>query len=417
MKYKYTLVLLISILALVSCTEKKEDQIPKGAFPIIVYHGHIYIKGEVDSAKGNFVFDTGSPNLYFDNTYYANNGFKYDNIFNAMLPGVGLTAQKVVVIKDSIDFKFGTDLYKTSYVPVIQLKPILGDIADGMLGLEYFNNSILEINYEKDYMKIIPSIDSIDIQGYTKIALIKKPGRLYIPLQININDTINISGNYLLDFGAGGSVHLTSSIAKKYNLKDNIENKAAFFGKYMGVGGESSCYDFIACRLKIGGFSFHNVVMSFSEDKQGFYASGNNPGILGNIGTDIYERFNIVMDFINNDLYLKPNNKYNDLFEIPQLGFSYVDRVKTLKSWIVTGLYASSSAEKSGLKIDDKIIAVNGVKVSDINYKQQATFFKKIDKVHLKIERNGKLIQINFRLEPLLKTANNIETANNEYAK
>lgn len=403
MKYKLIL-LLIGTLGFVSCKQDKDNKIPQGAFPI-AYKGHLYIKGEADSVKGNYVFDTGASNLYYDSTYYANNEFQYVNTFSANITGAGTTPQKVEVIADTVEFRFGENQYKTSIVPVLQLKPILGDIADGILGMEYFYNSILEINYEKEYMKIYSNIDSINLQGWTKIELTKRDNRLYIPLEVIVNDSINISGEYQLDFGSGGAVSLTSLVAEKYKLKDKIGNKVAFFTKYGGVGGESSSYDFFASQLILGDFSFYNVVMDFSVDTAGAMASKKHLGLLGN---EIYDRFYVFIDFINNDLYLKPNKKYNDMFEASRLGFSYIDRGQTLKSWIVTGLYSSSTAEKSGLMIDDKILSVNGVDVGEINYEKQEEFFKNIDEVILKIERNNKLIELNFDLKPIITTANRV---------
>ncbi len=395
---KIKLLLFVGFLSFISCKQLKENVIPNGAFPI-TYNGHLYIKGDVNGVKGNYVFDTGASNLYFDSTYYANNGFHYENSITGILPGAGINPQVVVVITDSIEFKFVANTYKTSFVPILQLKPILGDFADGILGNEYFHNTILEINYEKEYMKIHSSLDSVNLQGFSKIELTKKENRFYLPLEVTINDTINISGEYILDFGSGGSVSLTSLVTEKYQLKENIENKVEYFTKYGGIGGESSSFDFFATQLKIGDFLFKNVQMDFSVDTDGALATERYLGILGN---NIYERFDIFIDFINNDLYLKPNNNYNDLFESSKLGFSYIDRGQTLKSWIVTGLFSSSAAEKSGLMIDDKIISINGVKVEEIKYEEQGDFFKNINKVNLEIERNNQLFELSFELKPML---------------
>lgn len=402
MRHRLSIVFFIGILGLVSCKQNKENGIPKGAFSI-AYQGHLYIKGEADKIKGNYVFDTGASNLYYDNTYYTENGFNYKNTFNADLPGAGSTPQKVVVVEDTVEFKFGANLYRTSIVPVLQLKPILGDIADGILGMEYFYSSILEINYEREYMKIYSSLDSINLQGWSKIKLTKRDNRLYIPVEVVVNDSIIISGDYQLDFGSGGTVSLTSLVSEKYKLKENVRNKVKYYTKYGGVGGESSSYDFFASQLKIGDFIFKNVLINFSVDTAGAMASVKHLGLLGN---EIYERFHVFIDFINNDLYLKPNKKYNDLFESSRLGFSYINRGQTLKCWIVTGLYSSSAAEKGGLMIDDKIISINDVNVEEINYKRQKSFFRNIDKVNLKVERNNKLIELNFSLNPIITTAN-----------
>ena len=398
MNIKTSSFLFIVISLITSCTPKKQStKIPKEAFPI-VYRGHLYIKGIADGHKGNFVFDTGASNFYYDSTYYSTHDYNYSDFFNANLPGAGTNPQKVIVIKDTVSFKFGNNLYRTNIVPVLKLKPILGDFADGILGMEYFYESMLEINYENEYMRIIRSKDSIDLSAYSKIALTKKKNRLYIPLKVNINDTLTVNGEYMLDFGSGGSISLTSTTANKFKLNDNIRTKIPYFTKYGGVGGNSSSFDFNATSLQIGEYVFNNVKMSYSTDSCGAMSSNKHCGLLGN---EIYERFNLIIDFINNDLYLRPNNSFNNPFEFSRLGFSYVDRNQTLKSWIVTGLFSSSNAHKSGLKIDDKILSVNGINVEQINYERQESFFKKLNNVKLKIKRNDEILEISFKLETL----------------
>ena len=165
-------IIVLCLLAVViigsACSDRKtnESSTPEDAFPI-VYRGHLYIKGSADSIIGNYVFDTGASNLYYDSTYYAEGNFKYSEIYDAKLPGAGKTPQDVIVIWDTVDFRFGNNTYTTKFVPVLQLKPILGDFADGILGMEYFYNSVLEINYENEYMRIFPTIDSVDVSNYS----------------------------------------------------------------------------------------------------------------------------------------------------------------------------------------------------------------------------------------------------------
>ncbi|MDX9847340.1 MAG: PDZ domain-containing protein [Tenuifilaceae bacterium] len=402
MNYKFSTVLLIGILSFVGCQQQVESKIPQGAFPI-VYRSHLYIKGEADGVYGNYVFDTGASNLYYDSTYFADSSFSYSNIFKAKLPGVGAKAQSVVVVTDTVAFRFGDNVYRTSRVPVLQLKPILGDFADGILGMEYFSNSVLEISYEEEYMCIYSSIDSIDLHDWSKIDLVKRDNRLYIPLEVAINDTTTVSGEFLLDFGSGQSVSLTSVVAKQYRLNDITDSKVAYHTGYGGVGGESSRYDFFAPQLRVGPFSLDNVLINYSNDTAGAMASTKHLGLLGN---DIYERFHVYIDFTNSHLYLKPNSRYNQPFEASRLGFTYVDRSQTLKAWVVTGLYALSPAQQSGLMVNDQIMAVNGVTIAGMDYKQQQQFLQDIDIINLAVARDGNLIELSFSLRPVLTAGN-----------
>ena len=262
--------------------------------------------------------------------------------------------------------------------------------------MEYFYNSVLEINYTREYMKIYPSIDSIDISDYTRVDLIKEVNRLYIPLKVRINDSLLIEGRFQLDFGSGGELTFTSSATEKFSLAENISKKTPYFTKYGGVGGESSSYVFRAASFEIADFSFDSVTVSYNVDRSGALATDRHLGLLGN---GIYERFNVIIDFLNNDIYLKPNSKFNDPFEFSRLGFAYVDRNQTLGSWIVTGLFRASEPEKNGLGIDDRILEINGVSVAMIDYEAQKDFFSGLDEVKLLVERNGQQKMIEFKLQ------------------
>jgi hypothetical protein len=248
-------------------------------------------------------------------------------------------------------------------------------------------------------MKKHPSIDSINLEGWTKIAMQKRNDRLFIPLKVDVNDSVSISGEFLFDLGSGGSVSLTSVVSQEYNLMNSIDSKVAFFSKYGGVGGESSGYNFFASKVLLGDFTFNNVFMEFSTDASGAFASKKYLGIIGN---KILERFNVYIDFINNNLYLKPNNKFDNPFEASRLGFDYTDRTQTLKSWVVTGFHANTPAQKSGLMVDDRIIAVNNVSVEEISYHQQDSLFSNLSEVSLKVKRNNELLSFSFNLKPVL---------------
>jgi len=373
--------------------------IPKDAVPI-VYQRHIYIPSTVDSISGNFVFDTGADGLYFDSTYYASNSFRDFKFINAMLPGAGSgSPQRVIVITDTVSFKFENYSNNLAFIPVLSLKPILGDFADGIFGKQYVTNRILEINYFHQYIRLHNELSVIDISNYIKISMKKESNRLFVPVTIQINDAVTIQDYFLLDIGSGGNVTITSATTNKYKLSDKINSKIQYYTKYGGISGHSSSFDFRAYSVKIGNYKLDNITMCYSEDKSGALSKDDHAGLLGN---EILERFDVVIDFMNNDLYLKPNLNYNELFNFSKLGFGYVDRNITMDAWIVTGLYKGSNAEIAGLEIDDKIISVNGIDIHDIPFTEQSGFWKKTDKVSLIVLRNDEEKRIAFDLKYVL---------------
>lgn len=398
---KKMLCLFFVALALVSCNsgEKKDAAkekvtVPDGAIPI-EYQGHIYLYGKANGIKGAFLFDTGASNFYFDSLFFKENDFKYKQIAQGYLPGAGLKLQKVDIVLDTVDFIFGNQEYKTTMVPVLILKPIVGDFADGILGMDYFSDKILQLDYDDKFMFVQHWLDSVMIAEYKPIKMRRSGGKLLFPLSVQINDSLNIQGDFLFDVGCGTSVVLTNQTAEKYDLNGQIKEKIKHFSKYGGIGGESVSYDFKAHSLSISDFKFNDVVMDYSIDKSGALAASEYIGIIGN---EVFERFDMIIDFSNETLYLKPNSNFEKPFLFSRLGFSYVDRFKTMKAWIVTGLYENSPAHNQGLKIDDKIIAVNKIPVSNLDFKSRKSFLDGLSDIELTVKRGSKEMSFRFPL-------------------
>ncbi len=386
-----------------SIATKKESVImPEGAIPV-KYHGHIYLKISRDSVNGNFVFDTGSPlPLLYDSLFYAQSHYKHKRTVKALLPGAGTKEEKVTVVLDSIRIPLKDSVYYARLTPVSKLKPILGDYVDGILGINFFLNQVMQIDYKKEYINVFTSIDFLATEGYVKVEMKanKDKKRFYVPLTVAINDTTQVQGDFLLDLGSGGSIGFTSATATKYKLSQKIDKKVAYYTEYGGIGGSGNSFDFKAKSVKIGTFTLKDVVMDYSQNKTGALSKREYIGILGN---DILSCFDVIFDFKNSNLYLKPNSSINEPFSFSRLGFSYVDRNKTLGFWNVTGIYKNSLAEKSGLKIDDKIIRVNGTPVSKITIEKQKNMFLNMETISLTIKKQDTTKDIKFKLKPVLE--------------
>ncbi len=369
--------------------ENTNEEIP------IVYRSHIYLKGTIGSTEGNFVFDTGADNLYYDSSFFTSNGFAYKNLIETTLGGAGNSTQNVIVVMDTVTINFGEQVYSTSIVPVLKLKPILGDFPDGIIGLDYFSKSVMEIDYKAEYMKLHVSIDSLNVKGYQKIKLERVANRLYMPVEIAINNSTTIKGKVLIDLGSGSGLSITSPTAKAYDLDNMISDKVSYFNKYQGVGGGSASYDFRAQSVRINDFVVKDVISNYSKDTTGSLSSTEHIGLLGN---KILDRFDLILDFMKNDLYLRPNTDFDKPFPSSRLGFYYVDRSASMKSWIVTGLHESSNADRAGLQVDDEILSVNGRDVNTIPYQDQRSFLENENELTLTLRRGDEMLSMGFLL-------------------
>ena len=379
--------------------ETKNLPLPRNAIPVI-YEDYIHIKGSVNGNEGIFLIDTGADNLYLDTLFYAAGGYSFKNLLNYRIEGVWTGYQNIIIIQDTVDFSFGNYRYKTSFVPVMKLKPIGGDFIDGLLGTAYFLNSVLEINYSREYIQIYKSIDQVDVKGYDMVPLKKIDHSYTVPVKITIDD-LTLSGNFLIDL-ANPSSSLTTLAAYENNLQDKIELKAKFYDAYGGVGGESAGYEFIAQSVAISNFSLPNAILGYSIDTAGMLKEGDYIGMLGN---NILDRFSLIFDFPNNNLYIRPGENFEEPFVFNKLGFKYVDRCETLGGWIVTGMYDGSMAEQLGLRVDDKIISINDTPAGEIRYEEQGNYFKNIDRVKINFIRSNISKTIEFDLIPLISNS------------
>lgn len=356
------------------------------------YYGHIYLHTMIDGHVANLAFDTGSPYLCLDSTYHADSGYEYNNMILAKMGGTGNNSEEVRAIVNELTYTLAGHTYQTKIAPIVSLKPILGDYADGLLGMSELGGKIIAIDYAGQKIGFWDSLVPSAIEGYTPIPIRCEGTRVFVGMKILVNKGISIEGEALLDLGSGGSVTLTSVVAENYKLKE-ISPLMHFSMLHGGIGGESTSCDFRADQVTIGPFILDSVTMDFSNNTGGALSSNQFIGIVGN---DIWERFDMIIDLDGKQLYLKPNEAYGKPFDAPVLGFSYTDRSKTLGYWVVNGLYIDSNADKAGLQHGDRIILVNQRNVKEISIAEQRNYFENRTTIQLTVQRDGEERVITF---------------------
>ena len=391
--------LALAALYLCACADQqRQQQIPPGAIPI-VYTSYIFVQALVDSVPANLLLDTGADNLYLDSLYYAASGFNYPKTRRRSISGVGNSRQNILIIDDSLNFTFNNHQYRTSHVVVLMLKPAGGDYLDGLLGTSYFMHNVLQVDYDNGYIKTYSSHDSIDLSGYTRIPMRALDYSFTIPLSIKINDTLTIHGDFAVDIGSPGTI-INSSVVQQYHLDQAITHKARYYTKYAGVGNDSDGYDFIPDTVRLANhFAMQQPTVSYSIDTAGVLAADDHMGILGG---NILSRFDLVFDFLDTALYLRPNSIYKSPFIYDRLGFTFTDRYSTLGGWVVASITYNSQADQHGLQIDDLIVAVNGLPVQQIPYVEQDAYFDRQKRVNLTVQRADTTLNIAFDLISLL---------------
>lgn len=363
------------------------------------YSSHILIKGKINGEyAANLLFDTGADGLLLDEEYFNGTGITINRSQRAQLPGAGTTPQMITVLLDRTEVKFDTITFVPRYVPLMNLRGIVGEKADGIIGPDFLRNYLTEIDYEKNEIRLY--LDQDIKKGYDSLVLEVISNRYYLPVTIKASNKVLIKGKCQLDVGSGGTIYMTSPTAGKYKLKENISKKMKYFNVSGGAGGRVEGYHFRAPEITIGKTVLKEVPMDWSTDTVGALSKSSHNGLLGN---EILERFKLIVDFKRGVLYLKPKSNLKDPFISTVTGFSYVNKINSEDGLIVTGLFENGNAEKAGIKAGDKIVAIENIQVNKILPKDLKELLNEPGKdIKLSIIREGKELILNLMRKQMI---------------
>lgn len=128
-----------------------------------------------------------------------------------------------------------------------------------------------------------------------------------------------------------------------------------------------------------------DVVTNFQELNSDLEMSQLNArnGIIGN---KVWRRFQFIIDYPQEKLYLKPNRRYKKKFKFDRSGLVMIAGGKNLNEYYVSKVVANSPAAEVGILRGDRIIRINGMSTSYLMLSGIAQRFKR------KVGRKIKLV-------------------------
>jgi len=174
--------ILISVFFIIifsSCKNKTESN--------FTYLNSIFIDVNVgDTITGKFILDTGSPITLIDSSFANNNSIKLDSIGAAEIAGSGNSKAKLTTIFDNLEVIVFEKKINTGIIVIYDLKKTI-PVEDGIIGMNFFKNNIVKIDYQNQKISILNSIEEIDTK-FLKTHIIIKNNRPYVKLKLIIND-------------------------------------------------------------------------------------------------------------------------------------------------------------------------------------------------------------------------------------
>lgn len=169
---------------------------------------------------------------------------------------------------------------------------------DGRIGWNVFEDKSVEIDYDKNLLIIHSRIPG-NLKDYTKAKIGFSHSDAYIQATFEIAGK-QYTGNFMMDTGSAEAVILNGEWAARENFPTDLKLiKTSTISDADGHKYESK--KVIAPMLKINGFALADVPAFILNSK--IHVSNE----LNFLGNDVLKRFNMILDFKNDYIYLKPN--------------------------------------------------------------------------------------------------------------
>jgi hypothetical protein len=270
----------------------------------------------------------------------------------------------------------------------------------GILSANAFSRFNIRINYQRHIITLYERATFKTPPGFTAYPIELYRNKLYINTQLEISRDSIVPVRLLLDTGAGLPLLLFSNTHSMLHPPTS----AIVSNIGMGLGGYIEGYTGRIEKLFLDPFLQQSVITYFQELDTSVvnmeYLHFRN-GLLGNI---ILGRFQVILDYHDAKIWLKPTRHYRERFEYDRSGINVIATGESLKTYIVLGIVKGSPAEEADIRKGDEIIQVGRKRGAFLSLNGiQRTFLKKAGtKVPVTVRRDGEKIKKTIVLRDLL---------------
>ncbi len=316
--------------------------------PFELANNHIYVKVKLNG-KGPFTFlcDTGGANIVTP-PLAKELGLKPQGALQGR--GVGEKSEDVGLVKVDMlqlgDVTLSNQLFAA--YPMQSFEQVEGLAIGGLVGYEIFKRFVVTVNYERSLLTLTaPS--AFNYQGNGTVLPFKF--NYHIP-QVE-GEIDGIKGACDIDTGSRSSLSLLAPFVEKHGLKGRYAPKVEGVTGW-GVGGAARSLITRVKELRLGSIVVKDPVTEFSLQSKGAFI---DPYVAGNVGGGVLKRFNITFDYGHQRLIFEPNANYGkrDVFDRSGMWIN-----ASAEGFEVLDVFANGPAAAAGLRVGDKIVAVDG---------------------------------------------------------
>lgn len=280
----------------------------------------------------------------------------------------------------------------------LELRSSLGSEVHGILGYELFSRFVVKIDYKARRLILMTPPKFKPSRKYSRLHITVEDTKPYYVTELRMNDTTIISAKLMIDTGASHGLFLDTESNNKIVLPpQNIE---CIVGR--GLGGDILGRMARIKQLKIGKYVIPDMITSFPDSKSYFDTLRSFKSVYrnGSIGGEVLSRFDVVFDFPNERIYVKPNSTLRKKSYYNMSGLSVKAEGQTLNEFSVANVRQNSPGYWAGILAGDKILKLNGNATEGMQLSQVNNYFdsKPGKKIVIELKRGSEILTKEFML-------------------
>lgn len=370
------------------------SQDPITSIPFELFGDHIIIQVSVDDSEPlDFIFDTGAGLTVLDEDIADQLGLAGKEIqMNESYARWQLIKHNTIAINHFLMEK-NIKVYSTDFD---HLEISLGMDIDGIVGYDLLRHHSVYVNFDSMTINIYElgkapkRGDAIAFYFDTSIPVIKG--------NVVLNNEEPHDGTFYFITGAGTTLDFNSPYAKQYDVVHKTGKHYSYLVKGLSKN-ETPHYEGHVLSFTFGKQKIEDLPIGISTAGEGIQASKNVSGI---IGSQIIRMYNFTIDYGSKMIYLEKDHTYDANFKVNCSGFD-VQLSEDKKTVLIHEVFEDSPASEAGIKINDKLLQINGKSMSEVNLQEVKKMLKlEGEKVDLVIAQNGSEKNVTLELRSLI---------------
>lgn len=348
----------------------------------------IVLKVRVNRSRPlHFIFDTGAGISVIDPQSARALGLRAKG--KLKLDATGGSVQSGLIQSVSLSVP-GVEVFNQALatVDLDSFAPLFGYKIDGIIGHDFINNFVVEIDYASSLMNLYEPQEYKYSGAGESIPLEIHDKTPYVRARVVLNGREPIEGKFEIDTGGTGILNLNTPFVNKHKMLETLTKQAE--SKLGGAGGAATAVKAHVPAIELGSFAIKNPLIVFAQGTEG---NENSTAFDGSLDNGLFSQFKMILDYSRSHVILERNNFARDLS-----GLEIVADPPHFKTFVVNAVEENSPAALAGIQEEDTILAIDGQPTVRLTLQELRHLLTQPGEHVLKIRHNSKTIQVRLRL-------------------